>query len=731
MKRFAMVMAATLAAATALAAPAANDRKAADNDRKAADNDPVKVEKRAQRMIKSAQALLESGEDERAVNMLEAVPRMYPESKARFTARLVLGRHYLAKRTFDKAGGELRAAATSDDPEICAESLLLQGQLHLARGEAGEAVMVLRRLTQDYPTSDFANDAFLTIGKIHFDAGRWARAAEAYSMVGTAVPMEDLTNRVVQVEAGQRVFVHVRDKDLGVLAAQGDKTYVEFGSPSGDREKAELVPFGRGDGDFLASVPTASEKTEPQDGVLTVYGKEKVAVSYLDVNTESGAANVRRGAGAGVVSTANIQFMDGAERQRVRGVFADQPAFIKLRDFDLDATPDADTVKVALKVQYRERPEPAPGEENLPPPPPAPDAPWLTRKEYTVTLTETGPRTGVFSGKIIPTLKTNDTARIVVTPEDKIVVEYTDEKHLLGNEPLVKSADAQVLVGGSTEPQSIVAHSSEATIQAKKLLLEAQLLQKWGAIFKDVGLESTATAKADEGLDRVADLMDLAKRFSLDRNVVEEAYAVKWDLYLVKGNLSAAIGTCRELVSKYPDTVLADRAFMQIGLARREEKTRESMEAARTVFQSILSLPKSPLKAEASFRIAETLEDSARMFVQERHKPDFSAAMLAYKNCAETYPTSSFAGESLKKMVDYCISTKNYGRAQEILERVFEDYPDAPWLDEMLLKWGVVANRMGNKELAKEKFNRILEEYPGGKAAATASGFLKKLDAED
>ncbi len=715
-----MVMAATLAAATALAAPAGNDKKAADND-------PVKVEKRAQRMIKSAQALLESGEDERAVNMLEAVPRMYPESRARFSARLVLGRHYLAKRTFDKAGGELRAAATSDDPEICAESLLLQGQLHLARGEAGEAVMVLRRLTQDYPTSDFANDAFLTIGKIHFDAGRWARAAEAYSMVGTAVPMEDLTNRVVQVEAGQRVFVHVRDKDLGVLSAQGDKTYVEFGSASGDREKAELVPFGRGDGDFLASIPTASEKTEPQDGVLTVFGKEKVAVSYLDANTEAGERDVKRGAVANVVSTANIQFMDGAERQRVRGVFVEQPAFIKLRDFDLDATPNADTVKVALKVQYRERPEPAPGETT--PPPPAPDAPWLTRKEYNVTLTESGPRTGVFSGKIIPTLATNDASRIVVTPEDRLVVEYEDAKHLMGAEPVVKSAEAQVLVGGSTEPQSIVAHSSEATVQAKKLLLEAQLLQKWGAIFKDVGLEQTARAKAEEGLDRVAELMELGKRFSLDRNVVEEAYAVKWDLYLVMGNLSAAIGTCHQLVRLYPDTVLADRAFMQIGLARREEKTDDGYNAALHVFHSVLSLPKSPLKAEAAFRIAETQEMKARQFEQDQgRKADYSAAMLAYKSCAETYPSSSFAGESLKKMVDFCIATKNYGRAQEILERVFEDYPDAPWLDEMLLKWGVVANRMGNKDLAIEKFRRILEEYPGGKPATTAAGFLKKLE---
>ena len=62
---------------------------------------------------------------------------------------------------------------------------------------------------------------------------------------------------------------------------------------------------------------------------------------------------------------------------------------------------------------------------------------------------------------------------------------------------------------------------------------------------------------------------------------------------------------------------------------------------------------------------------------------------------------------------------------------MLEDYPDAPWLDEMLLKQGVVLHRQGDREGAVAKFRQILEEYPGGKAAKQATNFLKRLEEDE
>ena len=305
-----------LAAALCLAAVTvfAQDQAAAQGEQKDNSGSPEQIEARAKRMVKNAKELLENNEEDRAVGMLEAIPKMFPDAPSRFNAYLELGRYQIDKRQFDQAISNLRKALGSADRELQAESLLLQGECQLARGESGDAAMILRRVTQDYPTSLFANDAFFLIGQIHFDAGRWARASEAYKMVGTAVPEDDATNAVVLAEAGQRIYVHVTDKDLAVLAALGETSKVEIASKSGDKEKAELVGFGRGDGDFLASVVTTTDPTQPYDGKLTVQGADDISVVYVDRNAEDGAVNQTRAAAAKVVSTAALTFMDGAQR---------------------------------------------------------------------------------------------------------------------------------------------------------------------------------------------------------------------------------------------------------------------------------------------------------------------------------------------------------------------------------------------------------------------------------
>jgi TolA-binding protein len=49
----------------------------------------------------------------------------------------------------------------------------------------------------------------------------------------------------------------------------------------------------------------------------------------------------------------------------------------------------------------------------------------------------------------------------------------------------------------------------------------------------------------------------------------------------------------------------------------------------------------------------------------------------------------------------------------------------------MLLKWGVVMYRLGDRQGARQKFRRVIEEYPGGRPAKTAKGFLDRLGEDD
>ena len=85
------------------------------------------------------------------------------------------------------------------------------------------------------------------------------------------------------------------------------------------------------------------------------------------------------------------------------------------------------------------------------------------------------------------------------------------------------------------------------------------------------------------------------------------------------------------------------RRSCEIGLAKMDPGSRQVDESV-SIFNAVLRLNKSNLKAEAAYRIAEVYERRAQAAAkQSGREPDLSYAMLAYKTCAETYPDSSLA----------------------------------------------------------------------------------------
>ena len=67
-------------------------------------------------------------------------------------------------------------------------------------------------------------------------------------------------------------------------------------------------------------------------------------------------------------------------------------------------------------------------------------------------------------------------------------------------------------------------------------------------------------------------------------------------------------------------------------------------------------------------------------------------------------------------------------RAQpDLLEQVFADFPDAEFLDEMLLLWAQVGFRMGDNEIARQKLQQLIFDYPSSKHVAEAQKKLAAL----
>jgi len=197
---------------------------------------------------------------------------------------------------------------------------------------------------------------------------------------------------------------------------------------------------------------------------------------------------------------------------------------------------------------------------------------------------------------------------------------------------------------------------------------------------------------------------------------------------MVQDKLGEAIAVCNMLVRMFPDSTLVDRALMRVARAKLETELEKDRQEAVNILNGLLRLKKSDLKPEAQFMLAELMEQDARGRAPDGQEPDLSRALLAYKQCADLYPESPFSGESLERVANYYLKTRDYGRAIELIEQVFQDYPDAGFLDEMLLKWAIAGYRLGNLKLAQEKTMQLMSEYPGSKSAAKGEKLLRVMN---
>ena len=209
---------------------------------------------------------------------------------------------------------------------------------------------------------------------------------------------------------------------------------------------------------------------------------------------------------------------------------------------------------------------------------------WVLRDQATVRLRETTEHSGVFVGKIVPKIARAATdvrredATLSGMKGDQMLCSYTDDRHILGPDPRVVQATAHLLIGQIQDVKIEHRVVDSLELKARKNLIEARIFLKLGVIFKDVGLVVKAGEKADQGLERVEEVIRSGLKAGLDRTVIEEAFQVKWELLLVQDKLSQAIGVCQALTRLFPDSALVDRALLKIGIAKmRGEKPREAI----------------------------------------------------------------------------------------------------------------------------------------------------------
>ena len=713
----------------------------------------------ARRLFKRANELLEAGEEERSIKMMETILDQYPKDSIRYNVYLALGKYYLDVHDQTKAVSYLRhldrlkpadpeKLLEGDVKDLYLEGLYTMGVSYFQMRQYGKAFSVLRRITNKYPNTVWANQAYYYIGMSHFAQEHWNKAIKSLGMVGTFIDPE--SPLLEYVEAGHRFHVKILDSDLPLLLKMGKDISVVASTKNGDREVIACAPLVGQPEIFLGSVMTTPGGTKPSDGTLQVIGGDSIDVLYVDDNTKDGTKDVERKRKVKVVSTASLAFTMGTYESKAVGAFLGQPIFVRVNDLDMDKSAGKDTVTVRIVSRFKS----AEDEEELVPTATVDidklltddDKPAYTvRDEITLELVEEGEdpvHTGIYHG--------NSTLRRVVEGQtvnmaddvlecglgDELLVTYVDEIHASGDVP--RDISDQLLVSGEIDSRPRAAQDivPDAVVKAKKEMVEAEAYLELARIFKSMGLMKTAGLKSENGLDKVK--FTIQTDAPIPNSLKEGAFKLSWELHLAKDDYQSAMATCEVFNRLYPESPLVSDALM--GIAKVFQGNGD-LGQAKSVLARVLRLPNSFAKAEAQFRIGEIIElegtraaeaaaKSARGGVAAA-KPGISeAAVREYKICALRYPDSEFAGPSLGKVIDYHIQTKDYAVADDLLEQVFLDYQDEVFLDSMLLKWVIVSYRMGNLEKARNKCQQLIFEYPGSRYARKAKGTLQKIEAK-
>jgi len=319
--------------------------------------------------------------------------------------------------------------------------------------------------------------------------------------------------------------------------------------------------------------------------------------------------------------------------------------------------------------------------------------------------------------------------------DDEVVVTYVDTYHLGG--AVAHEIRATVKVAGEIDqaPSTKQYYVSDPELRAQKNLVESQAFLELGKIFKGLGLMDGVKKKCLEGIVLADDI--IREKTAIKPLYKEEAFKSKWELCLTMGDLEGALATCEFFSRYFPDSGFADQALLRIGDVYVESL---DYKTAIKVYSGVLNLAKSMAKAEAQFKVGEATEKMTYDELKKKPLPKgqgkvvmtaelaaMIAAMPAYRRCAELYPDSRFAGDSLAKVLDVYMLTEDYAQADDLLEKVFQEYPDSKFLDQMLLKWVLVAFKRGDFVKAREKCQQLLFEYPESKNAETARKTLPQI----
>ncbi|MDB5388518.1 MAG: Tetratricopeptide domain protein, partial [Planctomycetaceae bacterium] len=306
-------------------------------------------------------------------------------------------------------------------------------------------------------------------------------------------------------------------------------------------------------------------------------------------------------------------------------------------------------------------------------------------------------------------------------PGDLIRVSYIDEKFTGDG---IKTVQTQVkCVEGNLGGVRVTrAQISDQELRIKTQLKTADALTNIGSRYKEFGLQKNANDKYAQAMQVCEDISDDAQK--LGGRLLEETYVQLWKIYYEMGKLELAAAMSQRLQREFPNSEFVDDALLKLADVSRKQG---DLQRAIGIYGRLVEMPKSQLRGEAQYGIAECYEEMSKQAQGAGATQLADRAFQEYKNVFERFPESGRVGEAVAKMAEHYYKQKDYSRAVDVFETVLSDHPDARFLDVILFNYGRCLYRMERKADARKQFDQLISDYPESPLAADAKRISEAL----
>ena len=319
----------------------------------------------------------------------------YPKTKEATEARFGIGETFMAQKVYDQAEAVFDKLAQSREADTIVRAEFLRGVLTYRRGDKDKAREIFRGVLERVPNVELANQALFNLAEVYGSEERYIDQLTLLQTVGRLGRSSKRRHR-----PGMPLSIVVQDSDLGISRGHNKIPVRVTTVPGGDSELIYLTSGGAGKGLFRTDLETRLGKATKDDGVLQLTGKDVIKcdypekfkkefkhVSLSDVEIRVAADAEFKIASSKIVEQKEESFSERLRKQAAKKQNADQrvsqvrPAnqvkpgnvvYLQVKDADRDLTDSPDTVVVKLVADSGD--------------------------EVQVTLTETGPHTGIFEG---------------------------------------------------------------------------------------------------------------------------------------------------------------------------------------------------------------------------------------------------------------------------------------------------------------------------------------------